>query len=117
MYIFYQQISTEEHYLLATEIAEMYGIYHDTEKRTPHAKLVKSIINSYKRQNSLPSDPIFFMGGIRPVEVYPAAQYGPAIHEFLSGIDKTRVTHVCTFPDGQKEKFQYVSEEYDAIQL
>lgn len=86
MYQYYAPIYLEEHLLLASEIAELYGIY--TEQDLPHARLITALIN--QKRYVVPKDfdiPFYYHSSKDLLRVYPKCLYEQVINDFFKQIE------------------------------
>jgi hypothetical protein len=107
-------IEDEEHYLLAKEIAELFGIKSSTGKI--HIQLVAAVLKRYLNNEGLPR--IFYWSSARRdlYDVYPRAVYTPAVTNFLfEQLKENDLEATSTIIAGKKFSFKLEEETKKTI--
>lgn len=102
-YKYLLELTSEEHMLFISEIAQLYGIL--TKKGEKNSRVVNLVLEEYRRlQNNKEYPVIYFEGRLDRIRVYPFSVYDPALRWFLGRVKLTHATQY-TFYDGKTYNF------------
>lgn len=101
-FTYWRKVTSGEHMLYASEIAELYGVYSTGER--PHSTLVRAIIGDYNKNNCLFREGLYYINKFGKCnEVWPQLAYNEAMINFIK--NQTTNNGIYLSDDGIKYKF------------